>query len=188
MALAIRLNAERARLWQTNLAALLESLTGSRAGRRPRPTPTAGNCKHHQDDQPAPSALTRFLELARAGEWTVIGVGGETNVLAGEMLALMRARWPAVRPAAERVLAVTRTLTCGASPARCRCDWQLPAGLPRLTLSAIGDGGNVRTAGQLNFPKPLPFELEPWNIPTNLIHEPLVSFTAVQGVARGCRP
>jgi hypothetical protein len=51
-----------------------------------------------------------------------------------------------------------------------------------MTLGITGDGQTVRTRGQLNFANPLPFELEPWNIPTNLIHEPLVSFTAIQGL------
>ena len=61
-------------------------------------------------------------------------------------------------------------------------DWSLPSGLPKVTVTAIGDRGNVRTAAALNFPQPLPFNLERWNIPTNLIHEPIVSFTAVQGL------
>jgi hypothetical protein len=46
----------------------------------------------------------------------------------------------------------------------------------------IGDGRNVRTRAFLNFPKPLPFEFEPWNIPTNLISQPLASFMAIGGI------
>ena len=46
----------------------------------------------------------------------------------------------------------------------------------------MGDGEYVRTRGQLEFPKPLPFDLEPWNIPTNFIHDPLIGFTALQGI------
>jgi hypothetical protein len=60
--------------------------------------------------------------------------------------------------------------------------WDLPADLPSMALGVTGDGQMVRTRGQLNFAKPLPFELEPWNIPTNLIHGPLVSFTAIRGI------
>jgi hypothetical protein len=58
----------------------------------------------------------------------------------------------------------------------------LPQQWPRISLVINGDGKNVLTRGRLNFPKPLPFEIEPWHIPTNLLHEPLQSFTAVQGL------
>jgi hypothetical protein len=61
-------------------------------------------------------------------------------------------------------------------------EWDVPADLPRMTLGITGDGQTVRTRGKLNFAKPLPIALEPWSIPTNLIHEPLVSFTALRGL------
>src|SRR5207249_9063938 len=60
-------------------------------------------------------------------------------------------------------------------------DWKLPDQLPKLDLTITGDGENVRTRGHLDFPKPLNLQLDPWNIPTNLISQPLVSFTAIRG-------
>jgi hypothetical protein len=63
-------------------------------------------------------------------------------------------------------------------------NWPLPDNTPKATITVIGDGQDVRTHGELEFPRPLPLELEPWNIPTNLIHNPLVGFTA----ARSIRP
>jgi hypothetical protein len=48
-------------------------------------------------------------------------------------------------------------------------------------LAINGDGKNVLTSGHLNFSKDLP-PIESWNIPTNVIREPLHSFTAVQGL------
>src|SRR5437016_4389885 len=59
----------------------------------------------------------------------------------------------------------------------------LPAEPPKLSLTFIGDGESVRTRGQLDFPKPLPYRDEKWNIPTNLMSQPLVSFTAIRGIA-----
>jgi hypothetical protein len=59
-----------------------------------------------------------------------------------------------------------------------------PPNLPLLSLHAYGDGTDVHILGDATFPRPLPLDLEPWNIPTNLIHDPLISFTA----ARGFRP
>jgi hypothetical protein len=48
-------------------------------------------------------------------------------------------------------------------------------------VTVSGDGGAVRTAGELKFPQSLPFEDAAWNIPTNLVHQPLISFTAIRG-------
>src|SRR5262249_9633356 len=59
--------------------------------------------------------------------------------------------------------------------------WKLPIDPPRVVLSLIGDGENVHTRAELEFPKPLPIELEPWNIPTNVIREPLIGFGALRG-------
>ena len=176
LACAIRLSAERARLWQTNLAAFVESLTGSRvvAG----PGRTSGwqlQITSHQ------SQTARFIDLARVGDWTVIGLGRETNALHAEMLALIgRDGLPFAPQPKDFWVYADFDLPRVASALS--MDWQLPAGLPRISLYAIGDRNGVHSWCQLNFPQPLPFALEPWNIPTNLIHEPLVSFTAVQGI------
>ena len=40
----------------------------------------------------------------------------------------------------------------------------------------------MRTRAELDFPEPLPLEMEAWNIPTNLIHDPLIGFAAVRGI------
>ena len=185
MALAIRLGDERAGVWQTNLAAVLELLTGV----GPTPVqdgrgwvlPVTNNQLSVISHQSSQSSATRYVELVRVKDWTVIGLGRETNVVVGELGGLiLRDGQPFARQPKDFWLyadidlrRVASALTWG---------WQLPAGLPRLTVTAIGDGGNVRTMGALNFPQPLPFELERWNIPTNLIHEPTVSFTAIQGI------
>ena len=41
----------------------------------------------------------------------------------------------------------------------------------------------MRTVGELLFPAPLPLKLEPWELPTNIIHQPLIAFTALRGFA-----
>jgi hypothetical protein len=60
--------------------------------------------------------------------------------------------------------------------------WNLPFGLPKLDVTVSGSPQGLTTKGILNFPAPLPFDFQPWNIPTNLIHGPLHSFAAVQGL------
>ena len=52
-----------------------------------------------------------------------------------------------------------------------------------LHLTATGEGGNVITRGTVDFSRPLDLSLPPWDIPTNLIHGPLTSFTAARGLA-----
>ena len=53
--------------------------------------------------------------------------------------------------------------------------------LPKIWLSVNGEEQSVRTRAELEFLQPLNLDLEPWNIPTNIIHDPLVSFTAIRG-------
>ena len=55
--------------------------------------------------------------------------------------------------------------------------------LNHLHFTATGENGNVLTRGTLNFSRPLESPLPPWQIPTNLIHQPLASFVAVRGLA-----
>ena len=53
--------------------------------------------------------------------------------------------------------------------------------LPKLSMTLIGDGEDVRTRGQFEFSHPLNLNLEPWKIPTNLISGPMTSFTVIRG-------
>jgi hypothetical protein len=183
LAFAIRLNDERAHLWETNLAAVLESLTGSRATAAPGRT-NGWQLRFTSHQSPITnhsSAVTRTLELARAGEWTIMGLGQETNALAAELRGLIqREGVPFARQPKDFWLYADVDLRRVASALSLGCD--LPADLPRLTVSLSGDGQTVRTLGQLDFPKPLPEDLGQWNIPTHLIHDPLVSFTAIRGI------
>jgi hypothetical protein len=182
-ALAIKLNEERARLWQTNLAALLESLTASHvvsvAGRT--------NCWQLQFSPPGPlttnqlSPTNRTVDLAQVGEWTVIGLAPSRNELFGELVALLRED-PTNGIQAPKDFWLFADFDLRRAASALSLGWNLPADLPKVTLGIMGDGQTVRTRAQLDFPKALPFELEPWNIPTNLVQEPLVSFTAIQGL------
>jgi hypothetical protein len=60
--------------------------------------------------------------------------------------------------------------------------WNIPEDFPKISLSAIGDGDNIRTHGDFTFARPLLLKLEPWNVPTNIIHGPPASFTAIRGL------
>ena len=172
LAFAIRLDPERAGLWETNLATVLESLTGI------RPVPATGGrpgwaLKKH--DQP------QFVELSRAGDWTLLGLSPGENGLLDEFRARIgREHAPFAAHATNYWLEADLDLRrIGSALA---LGWHLPEELPAISATVAGDGRNVNTRGQLNFSKPLTLELEPWNIPTNLIHDPLISFTAIRSL------
>lgn len=72
LAFAIRLDDQRAALWQTNLAAVLESLTGIHPVPAPNNLPGWSLKKQH---------VPNLIELTRVGEWTVVGAAQDHNDL-----------------------------------------------------------------------------------------------------------
>ena len=74
MVLAIHLDNQRTGVWETNLAAVLQSLTGI----QPTKSPTASHWalkKHH---------VPNLIEFARVGEWEVVGAAEDHNALLDE--------------------------------------------------------------------------------------------------------
>lgn len=179
LALAIRLSDERAKVWQASLTKLLGAMA---------PAASSGDTNAGQwqlTNWPGGlangMAAPRTLELSRAGAWTVVGLAAGSNTL--------------TRQFAGRVEAQTLPAYLGGTNFWIKADlnatrideamalgWKLPADLPAASLDVIGDGDGVRSHAQLDFPKSLPDKLEPWNIPTNIVHDPLNSFTAMRGV------
>ena len=144
--------------------------------------------------------------MARAGDWTLLGLAAETNELLAELSHRIRADHtpvpaPAtrssfqadpttrkVRPAPTSPVGAGTTnywveaeVELGRLGSALGLDVKWRAGLPKLAVTVIGVGGEVRTVGELKFAKPLPFEETAWNIPTNLVYQRLISFTAIRG-------
>jgi len=166
---AIRLNADQVGVWQTNLAIVVESLTGLPVA----PTTNGWSLKKQ--------ATPNLIEFARIGEWAVLGLAQERNgLLAKTVGSIQQGRLPLAAPATNHWLTLLVDLPRVVQAFS--LNWHLPDNLPRVSLSVVGNGSNVQTRGEFTFPKPLDLELEPWNIPTNFIHEPLVSFTAIRGI------
>jgi hypothetical protein len=167
VALAIRLDAGRAQLWQTNLARVLEAWTALSVQKI-----TNG----WELKKPAPPDLVRFV---RAGDWVIFGWGQDNLPLHDQLVAGVQA---------EKRFALADTnnwLTAD-------LDWprlarRFPAlstvDLPAMNWRVIGRAGNLFLAGRLIFPQPLAMTLDPWRIPTNTIHQPFVSFAAARGIA-----
>jgi len=181
LALAIRLEANRSAVWQTNLASVVESLTAAHR------TPRGGGEMGHgweikvSDHSTTIAGLLRHVELARIGEWTIVGFAPGENPIFVEMLhRLNNHELPFKTSTANDWLQTVldlRRLSAAFS-----WGWNPPEDWPRISVAAVGDGSNVLTHGEMKFPNPMSFQIEPWNIPRGLIHEPLHSFTAVQGL------
>ena len=178
---AIHVRAQRAGLWETNLAIASELIAAS---------PAVANPALHGWTMQRTNAPNR-ITLTRVGDWTVVGVGPEQNSLFTEITNRI------LRDAAPLPASPTNFwLEADINPARLApclpvLSPQLPgaakrseAGLTlnRLSFTVAGDGGNVIIRGQLAFPEPLPIQLEPWRLPTDLAREPLIGFTAVRGI------
>jgi hypothetical protein len=192
LVLAIRLDDQRAALWQTNLARVLESLTGI----PPVPAPEPGHgwsLKKHHDPN--------FLELTRVGGWTIVGAAQDHNGLLDDLLTRIRQGQPPlpVGPTNDWLaadldplsLADIFSLSARVAGGEGRgevgslnistLNSQLST-LNHLHLAVTGDGTNVLMRGTADFSKPLALDLKPWNVPTNLIDQHVGSFTLIRGL------
>jgi hypothetical protein len=189
---AIRMDAAHQQLWQTNLAAIVHSLTGI------EPVPASGGQFGWSLEKTGPPIR---VQLSRVGQWTLVSAGPKKNALLNEVTARIRrdhtpCAWqvagdwleadadiPRLRsllPHSVRT-EVTRLGLLASSPTD-STDWNLAANLSRISLAVNGDGAHVLTHANLTFSKPLPADLQSWTVPTNLIHPPLMSFTAARGL------
>jgi hypothetical protein len=157
LAIAIKIDEARAASWKANLPAVWNSFA-------------AGLTK---DDKTWPNGK---LELRRSGEWMLAGIGGEGNPLLVSLESVVRAN---ARPPGssgrlwlEGDVALSKIVS---SPA-----W-LITGVPNLEIALSGNPQGVSTKAVMNFAQNLPFEVEPWKVPTNLIHGPIHGFAAAQG-------
>lgn len=171
LAFAIRLDDQRSGLWRTNLVAVIATLTGVQ---------TMDLLDNGQGWSLRRQEAPNHFVLTRIGEWTALGIGQNTNTVFDQVVArIRRDHTPLVLPVTNCWLAVDGDL--GHFSGALSPFWVPPAGLPKISFAVTGDGGNVLTHGTLTFPGSLKNALVPWTIPTNLVHEPLTSFTAVRG-------
>ncbi len=57
-------------------------------------------------------------------------------------------------------------------------------GMPETQFTVTAPDDNLRINGKFYFPENLALNLEPWRVPTNTLHQPFVSFTAVRGFSK----
>ncbi|HET7623768.1 MAG TPA: hypothetical protein VFM25_00785 [Verrucomicrobiae bacterium] len=166
LAFAIRLNNSRAELWKTNLAKVLQSLTGI----QPAHSGNGWSLKKH--DEP------NLIELTRSGDWTILGIAQNHN----DAIPLLESSLKNPKAQNSTNFWLTADLDLNRISRAFALSWKLPENTPKLAFTVTGDGEYVRTRGELDFPAPLSLNLESWNVPTNFIHGQLNSLTAVRGI------
>ncbi|MFM1769723.1 MAG: hypothetical protein RJA22_2252 [Verrucomicrobiota bacterium] len=170
-ALAIQLAAPRAKVWNDNLSRLASLWKLGQA----TPLKLAGaegwQCRRAQSPN--------LFQYVRIGDWVVLGLGQDPLSLAPALVQqIMRTGRPG--PLADPTLLVDVHADLPALGTW--FPWLTRYGLPPLHLTARGRGEHVRTEVQFRLPTPLRTTLDPWQFPTNLIGEPLTSFTVARGV------
>ena len=179
LAFGIRLDARRAALWQTNLAAAVESLTGASVARNNE----GWECELRSSKGPAPAtpSMLRRLRFVRSGEWTLLGLAVSPNAVLDSLLPRIKGTAVPHAPVPTNYW-ISAELELAHGLRALGCDLKTPTNPGRISVAVNGSRGGVRAAGEVVFSKPLALDLEPWNIPTNLVHDPLVAFTAIRGL------
>jgi hypothetical protein len=170
--IAVQLSDDRAKVWDKNLKELVAAW---------------------QLGKPADAAVQGFkgweikrgefpnkLQFLRAGKWVVVGFGSEQLPLANEAL-----QTAAKTGAPTKAFATGALLECEADLPRITPGVPALAGrrLPPTRFTVLGRSEFIRTEAQFQYSQPLNWKFEPWKIPTNIISEGIVSFTAAQGIA-----
>jgi hypothetical protein len=169
--LAVHLSDVRARVWQTNL---WQALANWKLG-----APVAAKLDSASGFELKRAGVPGVFRFLRAGEWVVVSASGGTFAREAEMLASIKATGRPAPPTGA-------WLDGDANLAR--FDGWLPVlanfeNLPLAHFSVSNRADFVRTYATLDFAKPHGWKPEPWQIPSNHIHEPLVGFLAVRGTA-----
>jgi hypothetical protein len=169
--LAVHVSDARARIWQTNL---WQALANWKLG-----APVAAKLDSASGFESKRAGVPGVFRFLRAGEWIVVSASSGTLARETEMLASIKTTGRPAPPTGA-------WLDGDANLAR--FDGWLPVlanfeNLPTAHFSVSNRADFVRTYATLDFAKPHGWKPEPWQIPSNHIHEPLISFLAARGTA-----
>ncbi len=171
--LAIKLPPERAALWQSNLPKVLNFLSARREGQGEVPGNSTAtyqlSTKNHQ------------LILTNIGDWTVLSIFPSINNQLSTINIASRLSTTGLPFAPE----ATNPWISGRvdfSALSHIAGWSIRSNthLPVCEFSATGDGTNVRSRLEFTFDDTIPLALNAWKIPTNIMSDQLISFTAIR--------
>ncbi len=166
---AVLLDSEKLPVWRTNAWQMLASMGSD------------SNVVHNHT---APGSngfevvlSNRTVRVASVGNWFLCGVGAEAL--------------PGFAEVVSATLSTGRPLPSAADYwVRSELDMEMLKGeknlimgapLSKISLAISGHNGRMTTTGSFVFREEPKLRLETWRIPTNAVHDPLVSFTASQG-------
>ncbi|HMP83888.1 MAG TPA: hypothetical protein PKA41_14405 [Verrucomicrobiota bacterium] len=170
LALAVRLDAEKARLWESNLPAAMKSLAAVTSVAQSNLQQWALNTRDG----------IKSVQFTRTGDWVVFGLTASDNGLFNVLQQRLEQNGSLPSELSSgHWLKTEFDLNCLLQPAG--FNWKI-GGDPAVRMIVTGGGENVRTHAEVKFNRPLNLRFEPWTLPTNMVIEPLSSFTAVRGV------
>ena len=174
LVLAVRLDDRQAMVWRTNLARVITDWTG---GIPVTPVQVEGAegwelKKHHRPD---------LIRLVRVAGWSVFAWGQDAIPGQNAMVQRLRKQGRPGQGGDEAwISGWVEGRTLGAHlPAWLPLDPATPT--PSLSFSADPQADYLRTKATLRFPQTLQIKRSRWLVPTNLVGEPLVGFTAWRG-------
>lgn len=170
-ALAIELGEPRAQIWSNNL----KQLAAAWKLGTPRDLTAEGFKGWEAKRAQAPNTL----QFYRAGKWVILGLGHERLTQVPALLA-------ETKKSSRPVPALNSSLLDLAADLPGLRPW-FPAlatwPLPPIVATMSGRGETLRTEVRLQYSGKIPWRPEPWKIATNIVGEPLTSFTLGQGIA-----
>lgn len=170
-AAAVKLSEDRIKVWDAALKGFIAGL-----GMAPAAPLSADGVTGWEAGAKGSQDVFRFLG---AKGWAVFGMGSKPRSLADEMAASIGAGGVPAPGSTEDALQVTIDFPRLVE----ETGWKRWAGLPFVDIQSRMANDNVRSEGSLVFPEALGLKSEAWRIPTNTIHDPLISFTAAKGIA-----
>jgi hypothetical protein len=108
--------------------------------------------------------------------WVISGVSNDDQLLQAQIQRLKSARPPGADDAWLEAEIDFAHLGKWLPPGN-------PFSMPKLDVAFGNKSGNVRSTGRLLPTQPVFVKLEPWLIPANTIQDPIISFTAMQGIS-----
>ncbi len=170
-AVAVSLSDVRAQLWDKNVRQLMASW---KLG-APRDVAVQGFKGWEVKRTQGPDVF----QFYRAGKWVVLGMGHKQLTQVPAMLTEAAKSGRPVAALKDTFVDVAADLPRLRAWFPILAQWPLPPIL--ATVEGRGDG--VRTEVRFQYSGKIPWTYEPWKIPTNIISEPLTSFTIGQGLA-----
>jgi hypothetical protein len=173
--LAVQLDDAHAKVWQANLSTVLTAWTGIPVKDIQGEGYTGWELRKHHDPN--------LIRCLRAGDWLLFGWGWDELKLQPGFLQRIKERKRPAELAKDDWLDVLMDWPGFMAHHPFTLPAPLPAKLPKMHLNVQGRKTYIRPKLTLLYPEPLGLKMEPWKIPTRIIHNPMVSFTAARGTS-----